>query len=56
MEIRPAKSRFQQAETGGNDVKGPVGGPQMCSGPRGRGFESRHSDQKEKDVQKTQCH
>ncbi len=45
MEKRPAKTRFQQAETGGNGLKGPVGGLQMRSGPRGRGFESRHSDQ-----------
>ena len=44
MEKRPAKSRFYQAETGGKGLKGPVGGPQMRSGPRGREFESRHSD------------
>ena len=36
---------LKQAENGGKAVKGPVGGPQMRSGPRGRGFESRHSDQ-----------
>jgi hypothetical protein len=46
MEIRPAKSRFYQAETGGNGLKWPAGELQMRSGPRGRGFESRHSDQR----------
>lgn len=44
MEKRPAKSRFYPAETGGKGVKGPVGGPQMRSGPRGRGFKSRNPD------------